>query len=33
MGDRIKPFEVDGSVDVHTEEDIGRSERWIKANL
>ena len=33
MGDRIKPFEVDWSVDVHTEEDLERSERWIRKNL
>ena len=33
MGDRIKPFVVEGSVDVHTEEDLVRSEQWIKENL
>ena len=33
MGDRIKPFEVEWSVDVHTEEDLDRSEKWIRENL
>ena len=33
MGDRIKPFEVESSVDVHTEEDLIRSEQWIDKNL
>jgi len=33
MGNRIKPFEVESSVDVHTEEDLWRSEKWIKENL
>lgn len=33
MGNRIKPFEVNWSIDVHTEEDLSRSEKWIKENL
>ena len=33
MGDRIKPFEIEWSVDVHTEEDLIRSEQWIDKNL
>ena len=33
MGNRVKPYEVDWSIDVHTEEDLIRSEKWVKANL
>ena len=33
MGSRVKPFEIDSSVDVHTEEDLIRSEQWIVKNL
>ncbi|MCH8157061.1 MAG: NTP transferase domain-containing protein [Nitrospinae bacterium] len=33
MGDRVKPFEVEWSIDVHTEEDLLKSEQWVKANL
>jgi CMP-N,N'-diacetyllegionaminic acid synthase len=33
MGDRIKPFEIEWSVDVHTEEDLNRSQLWIEKNL
>ena len=33
MGDRVKPFQVEWSVDVHTEEDLIRSKTWVKANL
>ena len=33
MGDRVKPYEVDWSIDVHTEEDLISSENWVKANL
>ena len=32
MGDRIKPFEVESSIDVHTEEDLIASKRWLKKN-
>ena len=32
MGDRIKPYLVESSVDVHTEEDLIRSEQWLKNN-
>mgnify|MGYP006421786109 CR=1 FL=1 len=32
MGDSVRPFEVEHSIDVHTEEDLLRSEQWIKAN-
>jgi CMP-N-acetylneuraminic acid synthetase len=33
MGDKVKPYKVDWSIDVHTEEDLIRSEEWVKANL
>jgi CMP-N-acetylneuraminic acid synthetase len=33
MGDRVKPYEVDWSIDVHTEEDLISSENWVKSNL
>jgi CMP-N,N'-diacetyllegionaminic acid synthase len=33
MGGRVKPFEVEWSIDVHTEEDLVRSEHWVKQNL
>ena len=33
MGNRIKPFEVESSVDVHIEEDLIRCEQWIKKYL
>ena len=33
MGNRVKPFEVEWSVDVHDEEDLYKSERWINRNL
>ena len=33
MGSRVKPYELDWSIDVHTKEDLIRSENWVKANL
>jgi len=33
MGDKVKPYELDWSIDVHTKEDLIRSENWVKANL
>ena len=33
MGNRVKPYMVNCSIDVHTEEDLIRSEEWVKANL
>jgi len=33
MGPRVKPYEIDWSVDVHTEEDLVKSEKWVQANL
>jgi CMP-N-acetylneuraminic acid synthetase len=33
MGDRVKPYEVDWSIDVHTEEDLISSEKWVRSNL
>lgn len=33
MGDKVKYFEVDEAFDVHTMEDIARSEDWIKREL
>ena len=33
MGPRVKPFEIDWSIDVHTEEDLVKSEKWVLANL
>ena len=33
MGSRVKPYEIDVSIDVHTEEDLVKSEKWILANL
>jgi hypothetical protein len=33
MGRQAKPFEIESSVDIHTEEDLVRSEKWIVKNL
>ena len=33
MGPRVKPYEIDWSIDVHTEEDLVKSEKWVLANL
>jgi CMP-N,N'-diacetyllegionaminic acid synthase len=33
MGGRIKPFEIEWSVDVHMEEDLDRCHLWIEKNL
>ena len=33
MGGKVKPYELDWSIDVHTEEDLISSENWVKANL
>ena len=33
MGDKVKYFEVDEAFDVHTMEDVERSEEWIKREL
>ena len=33
MGKHVKPFEINWSIDVHTEEDLWRSEKWVKTNL
>lgn len=33
MGPRVKPYEIDWSIDVHTEEDLVKSEKWVRANL
>ena len=33
MGEKVKPYELDWSIDVHTEEDLISSENWVKANL
>ena len=33
MGSRIKPFEIESSVDVHNEDDLLRCEQWINKNL
>lgn len=30
MGDKIAPYEVDEAFDVHTNEDLIRSEKWLK---
>jgi CMP-N-acetylneuraminic acid synthetase len=32
MGDKVKPIMVEGCFDVHTVEDINRTEIWIKEN-
>lgn len=32
MGNNIKPIIVKESFDVHTEEDIFRTEKWLKQN-
>ncbi|RUO45194.1 cytidylyltransferase domain-containing protein [Idiomarina aquatica] len=32
LGDRIKPLVVDESFDVHTIEDLGRTENWLRKN-
>lgn len=32
LGNNIKPIIVDGCFDVHTEDDLRASERWIQAN-
>ncbi len=29
MGDKIKPIVVDESFDVHDEDDIARTEKWL----
>jgi CMP-N,N'-diacetyllegionaminic acid synthase len=33
MGCRVKPYQIDWSIDVHTEKDLIISENWIRANL
>ena len=33
MGGSVKPYKLDWSIDVHTKEDLIRSENWVKANL
>lgn len=33
MGPRVKPYEIPWSIDVHTEEDLIKSEKWVLANL
>lgn len=32
MGSRIRPYITEGCLDVHSMEDIGKTERWIKEN-
>ena len=32
MGENVKPYRVSWSIDVHTEEDLINSEKWVKAN-
>jgi len=33
MGPKVKPFRIDWSIDVHTEEDLLKSEKWVLSNL
>ncbi|MEK9627555.1 MAG: CMP-N-acetylneuraminic acid synthetase [Nitrospinota bacterium] len=33
MGNKVKPYEIDWSIDVHTEEDLVKSEKWVLENL
>jgi CMP-N,N'-diacetyllegionaminic acid synthase len=33
MGPRVKPYEIDWSIDIHTEEDLVKSEKWVLGNL
>lgn len=33
MGNRIKPYEIDHSIDVHSPADILLAEHWVKENL
>lgn len=30
MGDRVMPYEVEGAFDVHDEQDLARSETWLR---
>jgi CMP-N,N'-diacetyllegionaminic acid synthase len=33
LGGRVKPYEVNWSIDVHTEEDLVKSAEWVQSNL
>ena len=33
MGDKVKYFEVEEAFDVHSMEDINRSEEWVKREI